>query len=145
MICDSLIIPAACADECKLCSVGILVKAGGQEGTKKKKTRFFTLGNEMIAYFDAKNMKGATAKNLKGEFPVTAESKVEMLGLVDGKQQHLPWQQGYAFEITSSGRTFQLYAETEVRLAFVQECNTFTPVKEAILTFRLNNGAGPRV
>eukprot|EP01051_Picozoa_sp_SAG22_P015651 SAG22_NODE_2077_length_3044_cov_2.301868_2_plen_480_part_00 len=90
------------------------MKAGGQEGTKKKKTRFFTLGNEMIAYFDAKDMKGATMKKLKGTFPIDAESTVELRGLVDGKAEQLPWPQGYAFEITSSGRTFKLFAETEV-------------------------------
>lgn len=94
---------------------GMLVKAGGQDGNKKKKSRFFTLGNEMVAYFDCKDMKGATAKNLKGTFPIEPESKVEMVGLVDGKAEGLPWKQGgYAFEITSHGRTFQLYAETEV-------------------------------
>ena len=38
---------------------GLLIKAGGQDGNKKKKARFFTLGNEMIAYFDCKDLKGA--------------------------------------------------------------------------------------
>lgn len=95
----------------------MLVKAGGQEGTKKKKTRFFTLGNEMIAYFDCKDMKGATMKKLKGTFPITPESTVEMRGLVKGSDEHLPspnFDDAYAFEITSAGRTFSLYAATEV-------------------------------
>eukprot|EP01050_Picozoa_sp_SAG11_P004961 SAG11_NODE_332_length_10621_cov_13.178768_6_plen_210_part_00 len=79
-----------------------------------KKTRFFTLGNEMIAYFDGKKIKDATVKKLKGTFPVEPSSTVELKGVVDGAAEQLPWPKGYAFEITSSGRTFKLYAETDV-------------------------------
>lgn len=92
---------------------GHLVKAGGQEGQKKKKTRFFTLGDEMMAYFDCKDVSKATIKKLKGTFPIEDNSKVETVGQVDGQAEGLPWKTGYAFEITSSGRTFKLYAGSQ--------------------------------
>ena len=42
---------------------GFLVKSGGEDGKKAKKTRYFTLGDGMIAYFDAKT-KDKVAANL---------------------------------------------------------------------------------
>jgi hypothetical protein len=89
---------------------GHLMKAGGQEGQNKKRTRFFTLGDKMMAYFDCEDASNATIEKLKGTFPIEENSKVETVGEVDGQAEGLSWKTGYAFEITSSGRTFKLYA-----------------------------------
>lgn len=82
---------------------GFLVKGGGEEGNKKKKTRYFTMGDGMIAYFDAKTKEKADVKHCKGWFPIDQDSNVKDVGKVDGVAEKLPWAEGYGFEITSAG------------------------------------------
>ena len=63
---------------------GFLVKGGGQDGNKKKKVRYFTMGDGKIAYFDAKTKEKADAKHCKGIFPIDQDSSVRDGGKVDG-------------------------------------------------------------
>ena len=84
---------------------GFLVKGGGEEGNKKKKQRYFTMGDGMIAYFDCKKKEQADLKHVKGWFPLDSDSAVVDVGKVDGEEEKLPWGDGYAFEITSVGKS----------------------------------------
>eukprot|EP01052_Picozoa_sp_SAG31_P013129 SAG31_NODE_784_length_12112_cov_10.538666_5_plen_126_part_00 len=86
---------------------GFLVKGGGQDGNKKKKVRYFTMGDGKIAYFDAKTKDKADAKHCKGMFPITEDSSVRDGGKVDGGVEKLPWAQGHSLDITSSGKSRQ--------------------------------------
>ena len=70
----------------------------------------------MMAYFDVKDPAKATLKSVKGMFPVDMDSKINKKGAVNGVAFKLPWDKAYEFNITSAGRTYQLFAETQKEL-----------------------------
>ena len=45
---------------------GMLAKGGGQDGKKKRQLRFFTLGNNLMAYFNCKDLGGAVRGHMQG-------------------------------------------------------------------------------
>jgi len=98
---------------------GMLAKAGGKDGTKKKRWRFFNLGNNLMAYFDCKDASMANMKSVKGCLSVQ-NAHAAAGTVLDEKGTKF-----FEFKVSTAGRTYLFYAPSEEeRKGWVEHLST---------------------